>query len=121
MSQSRSCYARTCGDTARIVGAGLPWTSTASRGREGTPDAVRSCGRPALPGMAVPLSSPLPQEPACVVRRGLLALVVVFRLAGDASAENAIRWTPGEGAFLPGNVWIGADVTFAAEIPEEGP
>ena len=53
-------------------------------------------------------------------RRGaLVALALVVRLAGAASAENPIGWTPGEGAFLPHHLWVAADVTFGVEIPEE--
>jgi hypothetical protein len=46
---------------------------------------------------------------------------VILRLCGAASAGDAIDWTPGEGAFLPGHVWVGADLTFGTEIPEDGP
>ena len=55
-------------------------------------------------------------------RRGaLVALAVVVRLAGTAAAENPVRWTPGEGAFLPDHLWVAADLNFGVEIPEKGP
>jgi hypothetical protein len=51
----------------------------------------------------------------------LPALGLIFRLAGTAFAESPVRWTPGEGAFLPGHLWVAADLNFGVEIPEEGP
>ncbi len=54
-------------------------------------------------------------------RGGLAALAVVVGLAGTASAENPIGWKPGEGAFLPGNLWVAGDINFGVEIPEKGP
>jgi hypothetical protein len=53
--------------------------------------------------------------------RGPAALAAVLWLAGAASGEVPIDWTPGEGAFLPGHVWVAADLTFGTEIPEAGP
>jgi hypothetical protein len=54
-------------------------------------------------------------------RGALAALAVVVGLADIACAESPIGWTPGEGAFLPGHLWVAADLNFGVEIPEKGP
>ncbi len=54
-------------------------------------------------------------------RAGRGALAIALALCGPAVAKDAIDWTPGEGAFLPGHVWVAADLTFSTEVPEDGP
>jgi len=93
-------------------------------GSKGTPDAVRHCVQ-AILGIET-IAAEARAHVGDARRRGrrrlvLVALAVLLQLAGGASAEEPIGWTPGEGAFLPGHLWVAADLTFAAEIPEDGP
>ena len=50
-----------------------------------------------------------------------MALAIALGSAGAAGAQGSPGWTPGEGAFLPGHVWVGGDLNFGAEVPEHGP
>ena len=54
-------------------------------------------------------------------RLGLTALAAALWIGGAAWAESPIVWNPGEGAFFPGNLWVGGDLNFGTEVPEQGP
>ena len=54
------------------------------------------------------------------VGRRLAALALALGLVRATAAEG-IQWTPGEGVFLPGHLWVAADITFGTEIPEQAP